>query len=73
MNILKEVLAELYKMFLGDAKLTAATCAVVAATAAIIRWVPALDPAIAGYLFLAGCLATLIIVTTAAAVRSRRP
>lgn len=70
MNLLKEVLAELYKMFLGDIGLAAAICAVVLITAALTKWVPGVNTAVIGYLFFAGCLLVLIAVTSAAARRS---
>ena len=59
MNILKDVLAELFSMFVGDARLTAGILAVVAIAAALIDMAGL--PALAGGGFLlCGCLAVLI-------------
>jgi type IV secretory pathway VirB2 component (pilin) len=71
-SLLKEVLTELYKMFLGDIGLAAAVCAVVLITVALIKWIPGVNTVAIGYLFFAGCLVVLIAVTSVAALRSRR-
>lgn len=71
MTILKDVLAELFGMFVGDARLTAAILAVVAASAAAIELAGA-PPLVGGGLLLVGSLAVVIgaVLLTA---RGRQP
>jgi hypothetical protein len=59
MTILKDVLAELVAMFLGDARLTAAILVVVALSAMLID-VAGIEPLAAGVVLLAGCLLLLV-------------
>lgn len=59
MTILKDVLAELFGMFLGDARLSAAIFAVVALAAGLID-LAGLDPLIGGGVLLVGCLAVMV-------------
>ncbi len=55
MNILTGVQSELFKMFVSDARLTAAILAVVAVTAALIRGT-SLSPLVGGAVLLVGCI-----------------
>lgn len=59
MTILRDVLAELFGMFVGDARLTVAVLAVVAAAAALIDLV-GIDPLIGGCVLLFGCLTVVV-------------
>lgn len=59
MTILKDVIAELFGMFVGDARLTAAVLIVVLATAALID-IGDLSPLIGGGVLLIGCLVVLM-------------
>jgi len=60
MSILKDVAAELFSMFVSDARLTAAILAVVLVTAALIDLAEA--PSVVGGAFLlAGCIAILVL------------
>jgi hypothetical protein len=59
MTMLKEIIAELIGMFMGDARLTLAVLAIVAGAAALIELV-GVDPLGAGGLLLVGCLGLLI-------------
>ena len=59
MTMLKEIIAELIGMFMGDARLTLAVLAIVAGAAALIELV-GVDPLDAGGLLLVGCLGLLI-------------
>lgn len=70
MIILRDVLTELFGMFVGDARLTAAVLVVVAATAALIE-VGDLSPLIGGGVLLVGCLAVLMDAVLRAARRQR--
>jgi hypothetical protein len=70
MTILKDVLAELFGMFVGDARLTVAILAVVATAAALIDLL-SVDPLIGGGVLLFGCLAVVIAGVTLAARRQR--
>lgn len=71
MTILKDVLAELFGMFLGDARLSAAILVVVAVAAGVIRLAGA-PPLLGGAILLAGCLAVMIgAVLRAARARAR--
>lgn len=60
MSILKDVLSELFGMFVGDARLTAAILAMVAVAAVLIDGT-ALPPLVGGSALLAGCVAVLVI------------
>jgi hypothetical protein len=60
MNILKDVLAELFKMFVGDARLTGAILGIVAIAAALVRGT-ALPTLVGGCVLLAGCIAVLLL------------
>ncbi len=70
MSILKDVLAELFKMFLGDLRLTAAILATVLAAAALID-LTRLPPLVGGAGLLVGCLAVLVISVLREARRRR--
>ena len=59
MTMLKEIIAELIAMFMGDARLTLAILALVAGVAALIK-LAGVDPLGAGGLLLIGCLVLLI-------------
>jgi hypothetical protein len=58
-TVLKEVIAELIGMFIGDARLTLAVLGIVAGTAALIE-LAGIEPIDAGGILLAGCLLLLI-------------
>jgi hypothetical protein len=70
MTILKDVLAELFGMFVADIRLTGAILAVVAVAAGLIDVVD-VRPLIGGGILLAGCLGVMIvaILSTARAKR----
>jgi len=59
MTMLKEIIAELIGMFMGDARLTLEVLALVAGAAALIK-LAGVDPLGAGGLLLIGCLGVLI-------------
>ena len=59
MTMLKEIIAELIGMFMGDARLTLAVLAIVAGAAALIK-LAGIDPLGAGGILLVGCLGLLI-------------
>ncbi|MBD3775256.1 MAG: hypothetical protein IE917_15880 [Betaproteobacteria bacterium] len=59
MTILRDVIAELFGMFVGDARLTAAVLIVVVAAAALID-IGDLSPLLGGGVLLVGCLAVLM-------------
>lgn len=59
MNLLKDVIAELIGMFVGDARLSAAVLVVVALAAAIVRFA-GVDPLYGGGVLLAGCLLVVV-------------
>ncbi|MEX1108914.1 MAG: hypothetical protein WEC00_08400 [Dongiaceae bacterium] len=61
MTVLLDVLKELRGMFLADAKLSSAILGFVAFVAVLIH--DGLDPTIAGFALLAGCLTILAAVT----------
>lgn len=69
MTILKDVLAELFGMFVGDARLSAAILVVVVIAAGVIDLTGA-SPLIGGAVLLGGCLAVMIFSVLSAA-RSR--
>jgi preprotein translocase subunit SecY len=71
MTILRDVLAELVGMFLGDAWLATAVLALVAVVAMLVDFA-GLDALIGGAGLLIGCLAILTIVTAAEARQRRR-
>jgi hypothetical protein len=58
-TILKDVIAELIGMFVGDIRVTVAILAVVAAAAALID-LAGVHPLLAGGVLLCGCLAVVI-------------
>jgi hypothetical protein len=70
MSILKEVLAELLGMFIGDVRLSAAVLGVVALSAVLIE-LAKIDPLIGGAALLAGCLAVVVEGVLSAARRQR--
>ena len=71
MTILKDVLAELFSMFVGDARLTVAILAVVAVAALSIS-VLLLPPLIGGGLLLIGSVTVLILAVRREAMRQKR-
>jgi len=70
MTILKDVLAELFGMFVADARLTTAICALVALVAVLILAVH-VAPLTGGLVLLLGCLAILVLSVRAEARRRR--
>ncbi len=72
MSILKDVLSELFKMFVSDARLTAAILAVVVITAVLID-ATALPALISGLTLLGGCIAVLLLSVRREARRRARP
>lgn len=72
MTILRDVLGELFGMFVSDARLTGAALAVVLVAAALIDWaeVPALA---GGGVLLAGSLLVLLVSVRAEARRRTAP
>jgi len=71
MSILKDVLTELFGMFVADARLTVAILCVVALTAALID-LAGIAPLIAGIVLLAGCLGVMMAAVLLAARRNTR-
>jgi hypothetical protein len=71
MSILKDVLSELFKMFVSDARLTAAILAVVAVTAALTRGT-GLSPLVGGAVLLSGSIAVLVLSVDREARRRAR-
>ena len=70
MSILAEVFADLFKMFVADARMTAAILALVGAVAAVIHYhVMAAEGA--GAVLLLGCLVLVVGSVVAAARRHR--
>ncbi len=59
MRILKDVLSELFSMFVSDARLTGAIVAVIAITVVLID-VAGLPTLVGGGFLLCGCLAVLV-------------
>jgi hypothetical protein len=59
MMMLKEIVAELIGMFVGDARLTIGVLAIVASAAALIKLAD-INPLGAGGILLVGCLGLLI-------------
>lgn len=70
MTILKDVFAELFGMFVGDARLTAAVLVVVAIAAALID-LGGVSPLIGGGVLLVGCLIVLVSAVARAARRQK--
>lgn len=70
MTILKDVLAELFGMFVADARLTLAILAVVALAAALIDLAHA-APLVGGATLLLGCLGVMIAAVVLAARANR--
>ncbi len=70
MSVLREVLAELFAMFVADARLSAAVLLLVGAVAALLSLAEGLDPLVGGGLLLLGCLGLVIESVRRAA---RRP
>lgn len=60
MNILKEVLSELFSMFVADARLTGAILAIVAVAAVLID-ATILAPLVGGVFLLLGCIIVLAL------------
>ena len=60
MTILKDVFAELFKMFVGDARLTASILAVILIAAGLIS-APAVPALVGGAILLFGCIAVLVL------------
>ncbi len=72
MSILKDVLSELFGMFVADARLTVAILCVVALTAGLVD-VAGSAPLIAGVFLLIGCLSVMIAAVLWAARRETGP
>jgi uncharacterized membrane protein YhaH (DUF805 family) len=70
MNILRDVAANLFKMFVGDIWLTAGTLAVVALTG-LLTDSGAVRPLFGGALLFIGCLAVLVASVALHARRQR--
>jgi multisubunit Na+/H+ antiporter MnhC subunit len=68
MNILKDVLSELFSMFVADARLTMAILLIVVITAFMIRSTN-LSPLIGGLFLLLGCIAVLFFSVSREATR----
>jgi len=60
MNILKDVLLELFSMFVADARLTAAILAIVVIAALVIDATD-LSPLVGGVFLLVGCITVLFL------------
>lgn len=60
MNILKDVLSELFSMFVADARLTVAILAMVAVASGFIK-ATNLPPVVGGVFLLFGCIAVLFV------------
>ena len=70
MNVIGDVLKELFSMFVADSKLTGAVLALVAFVAAWMKFFPALEPTVPGLVLLLGCVAIIVAITTLHARRS---
>ena len=68
MNLLRDVLEELYSMFASDLAMSLGVVLVIGAAAAIRHFVP-VNPALAGLALVTGCLALLIWRVSAAIPR----
>lgn len=62
MNILKDVLAELFSMFVTDARLTGVTLLLILVVAALVALLH-VSPIIAGMVLLLGCCAIIVEAT----------
>jgi hypothetical protein len=71
MNILKDVLSELFSMFVADARLTVAILVIVVTTALMIG-ATNLSPLIGGLFLLLGCIAVLFFSVRREATRRLR-
>lgn len=71
MRLLREVAAEIYSMFAGDAVMTIFAVAIVAVAAAL-RFLTPTPPIAIGFGLFAGCLALLMIRVFVHARRMRR-
>lgn len=71
MTILKDVLGELFGMFVSDARLTAAILVVVAFAAGLID-IAGVNPLIGGGVLLTGCLGVMIAAVLSAARKKRQ-
>ncbi len=71
MNVIREVLEELWSMFVGDRRLTLLVLAVVALAAALAVFVPSAR-VLAAVIILAGALAVLADSVLQAARKARR-
>jgi len=72
MNILKDVLSELFSMFVADARLTASILAIVVVVALLIKWT-SMPQLAGGLLLLLGCIAVLLSSIYREANRRRSP
>ncbi|MGE0502540.1 MAG: DUF1127 domain-containing protein [Rhizobiaceae bacterium] len=68
MTVLKDVVSELVSMFVGDARLSVAILAIVAAAAGTTS-IAAVDPLLGGAILLGGCLLLLVGVVYVTARR----
>ncbi|MCG6859120.1 MAG: hypothetical protein LJE67_13765 [Salaquimonas sp.] len=66
MTILKDVLGELFAMFVADVRITTAILAIIAVTA-ILMDLAGVSALVAGGFLLAGCLLTVIVGVLGAA------
>ncbi len=72
MNILKDVLSELFSMFVADAQLTTAILATVAVAALLIN-ATHLSALVGGAALLFGCVTVLVLSVRREATRRRAP
>lgn len=71
MRMLREIAAEIYSMFAGDAVMTVFTIAIVSVAAAL-RFLTAAPPILIGFGLVVGCLVLLIGRVVAFANNARR-
>lgn len=71
MSLLRQVWAEIYSMFAGDAVMSATTLAIVAAAVALHAFTP-VSANLIGFGLLAGCVTLLLARVIAYASRTRR-
>jgi hypothetical protein len=71
MNILKDVLSELFSMFVADARLTIAILLIVAITSLMVG-ATVLSPLVGGLFLLLGCVAVLFLSVRREATRRLR-
>jgi len=71
MSIFFQVLKDLVKMFIADVRMTMTILALVALVAFLIEKT-SIDPLLAGWLLLGGCIVLLIASALAAAAKSRK-